>query len=285
MELKGSVFRKFDKNNLFQLSCSDVRERFHLTMLLLAVSLQTMKEYAWRSDRLAVLLPDCIMLWIAEIIVDWVSFKTKLICQTLFSVHIIILLFFQFKHAFITRFNAFPSTVYREYTVSLAYDMAQTRQETAFSDPSDLVARRMGFIPLPLSVAIARVLCTTLTPSLKPANIILVIFGYLILVTLRIFISIVILGRACDIISSHLHNQALNKDKDDKSTKDLGARDSPINNDPKLATAILSNSSVNLNSPTLNENVLSDKSCDINLLGLSKSVIRAGSEPLLHEPQ
>lgn len=75
VELKGSVFRKFDKNNLFQLSCSDVRERFHLTMLLLAVSLQTMKEYAWRSDRLAVLLPDCIMLWIAEIIVDWVGFR------------------------------------------------------------------------------------------------------------------------------------------------------------------------------------------------------------------
>lgn len=72
VELKGSVFKKFDKNNLFQLACNDVRERFHLTMLLLAVSLQTMKEYAWRADRLAVLLPDCIFLLIAEVIVDWV---------------------------------------------------------------------------------------------------------------------------------------------------------------------------------------------------------------------
>ena len=72
VELKGSVFKKFDKNNLFQLSCNDVRERFHLTMLLLAVSLQTMKEYAWRADRLAVLLPDCICLLIAEVLVDWV---------------------------------------------------------------------------------------------------------------------------------------------------------------------------------------------------------------------
>ena len=73
VELKGSVFKKFDKNNLFQLSCSDVRERFHLTMLLLAVSFQTMKEYAWRSDRLAVLLPDCIFLLFAEVFVDWVG--------------------------------------------------------------------------------------------------------------------------------------------------------------------------------------------------------------------
>ena len=74
VELKGSVFKKFDKNNLFQLECSDVRERFHLTMLLLAVSLQTMKEYAWRSDRLAVLLPDCIFLLLAEVVVDSVNF-------------------------------------------------------------------------------------------------------------------------------------------------------------------------------------------------------------------
>lgn len=71
--MKGSVFKKFDKNNLFQLACADVRERFHLMILLLAVSLQTMKEYAWKADRLAVLLPDCIFLLVAEVFVDWVK--------------------------------------------------------------------------------------------------------------------------------------------------------------------------------------------------------------------
>lgn len=55
-----------------------MRERFHLMMLLLAVSLQTMKEYAWRADRLTVLLPDCILLLIAEIIVDWVRLFVSL---------------------------------------------------------------------------------------------------------------------------------------------------------------------------------------------------------------
>lgn len=49
-----------------------MRERFHLTVLLFAVTLQTMKEYAWRTDRLAVLLPDCILLLLAEVLVDWV---------------------------------------------------------------------------------------------------------------------------------------------------------------------------------------------------------------------
>lgn len=51
VELKGSVFKKFDKNNLFQVSCSDVRERFHLFVLLFIVVLQTMKEYSWKEGK------------------------------------------------------------------------------------------------------------------------------------------------------------------------------------------------------------------------------------------
>ncbi len=43
------MFKKFDKNNLFQVSCSDVRERFHLFALLFVVVVQTMKEYGWKE--------------------------------------------------------------------------------------------------------------------------------------------------------------------------------------------------------------------------------------------
>ncbi|XP_072750936.1 protein TAPT1 homolog isoform X3 [Anoplolepis gracilipes] len=261
VELKGSVFKKFDKNNLFQLSCADVRERFHLTMLLLAVSLQTMKEYAWHSDRFAVLLPDCVILLFAEVLVDWV------------------------KHAFITRFNELPSTVYRDYTVSLAYDMTQARRETAFSDPSDLVARRMGFIPLPLGVAMARVLCTTLTPSARPANIILLLLAYLILVALRILNSLIILGKACDIISQ------TQVDKDDtglKSPSHKRANSADMKN-PNLGTAIFSNSAVSLNNVCLNEVFLNTEEtykteklqCNDEFTVVAKTVLRTGSEPLL----
>ncbi|XP_012539544.1 protein TAPT1 homolog isoform X2 [Monomorium pharaonis] len=264
VELKGSVFKKFDKNNLFQLACADVRERFHLLMLLLAVSLQTMKEYAWHSDRLAVLVPDCVILLLAEVVVDWL------------------------KHAFITRFNELPSTLYKDYTVSLAYDMAQTRRETAFSDPSDLVARRMGFIPLPLGVAIARVLCTTVTPSVRPANIILLLLAYLILVSLRILNSLIILGKACDIISSHAQ-----PGKDDfpaKSPSKNRANSVDMKN-PNLGTAIFSNSAVSLNNVCLNEAFLKPEEmqkseklqCNFDELttNVTKTVLRTGSEPLL----
>lgn len=117
VELKGSVFKKFDKNNLFQLTCADVRERFHLSVLLFIVVIQTMREYNWKQEQFCAMLPDCFWVLATEFVVDWI------------------------KHAFITRFNEIPIEVYREYTISIAYDVTQTRQKHAFSDHSDLVGK------------------------------------------------------------------------------------------------------------------------------------------------
>ena len=47
VELKGSVFKKFEKHNLFQMSCSDVRERFHLLFLLAVVGVRNLTEFSW----------------------------------------------------------------------------------------------------------------------------------------------------------------------------------------------------------------------------------------------
>lgn len=169
--------------------------------------------------------------------------------------------------------------------MSLAYDMAQTRRETAFSDPSDLVARRMGFIPLPLGVAITRVLCTTLTPSARPADIILLLLAYLILVSLRILNSLIILGKACDIMSSHAQ-----PGKDDVPTKFPKNRANSVDmKNPNLGTAIFSNSAVSLNNVCLNEVFLKPEEtqkceklqCNFDESNVTKTVLRTGSEPLL----
>jgi len=183
VELKSAVFKKFDKNNLFQLSCSDVRERFHLIVLLLVVTVQTMKEYSWKEERFWVLLPDCIMVILAEMTVD------------------------SLKHAFVTRFNEIPATIYHEYTLSLAYDLAQTKQKHAFAEHSDLVARRMGFIPLPLAVLAARII----SQSVKISNyggVITFLVAYACLVTFRILSNIITLGKACDLIDAHQKQRA-----------------------------------------------------------------------------
>nr|CAD7403531.1 unnamed protein product [Timema poppensis] len=197
VELKGSVFKKFDKNNLFQVSCSDVRERFHLSVLLFIVVLQTMKEYSWKEERFWVLLPDCLMVLMSEFLVDWI------------------------KHAFITRFNELPIAVYKDYTTSLAYDMAQTRQKHAFSDHSDLVARRMGFIPLPLGVVMVRVLGHAVSLD-NPASIILLVLAYSCLASFRVLNSILMLGHACDLIAEHQEEKS-------QATSWVSRATSPIN--------------------------------------------------------
>jgi len=137
-----------------------------------------MKEYSWKEETLWVLVPDCIIVLFAEMLVDWV------------------------KHAFITRFNELPFIIYRDYTLSLAYDMAQTRQKNAFTDHSDLVARRMGFIPLPLTVVMLRVLGHTVKIE-GAAAISLTVLAFICVTSFKILNSVTLLGIACDLINHH----------------------------------------------------------------------------------
>ena len=87
-ELKGTVFKKFDKNNLYQLTCADVRERLHLLVLLLVVSVRNLRELNWDVVYFGQLLPELLLVLVAEVIVDWV------------------------KHCFIAKFNEIPADVY-----------------------------------------------------------------------------------------------------------------------------------------------------------------------------
>ncbi|XP_034948710.1 protein TAPT1 homolog [Chelonus insularis] len=262
VELKGSVFKKFDKSNLFQLSCADIRERFHLIILLIILCLQTMKEYAWKYDRLEMLIPDCFILIVSELTVDWV------------------------KHAFISRFNEIPLTVFKEYTRSFAYDMVQSRQErTTLIDPSDLVARRLGFIPLPLSVAMGRALTATLNPTSKPSNFILYIVGYLVLVALRVLNSIIVLGKACNFINSHIKETSKNTKKSTTLLNRTRSVDIIKENIETSGMAMFSNSAISLNNVCLNDVFLNNVKVTKNIEEIPhvkyKNVVRAESEPLL----
>ncbi|KAF0312840.1 Protein TAPT1 [Amphibalanus amphitrite] len=219
VELKGSVFKKFDRNNLLQVACSDIRERFQYCILLMLVVVQTMKEFGWSeaqlwvllpdwciyllcptahlwvllpnwfmltvvadclfcpAAQLWVLLPDCVMVLIAELFVDWV------------------------KHAFITRFNEIPADIYREYTLTLAYDLIASKQKYAFSDHSDVVSHRMGFISLPLAALTARILMQSVRLS-GAASWLVLAAAYLALTAFRVLNTIIILGKACDLIDT-----------------------------------------------------------------------------------
>ncbi|XP_059407826.1 transmembrane anterior posterior transformation protein 1 homolog [Carassius carassius] len=172
VEIKGSVFKKFEKNNLFQMSNSDIKERFTNYILLLIVCLRNMEQFSWNPDHLWVLFPDVCMVIASEIAVDVV------------------------KHAFITKFNDITADVYSEYRASLAFDLVSSRQKNAYTDYSDSVSRRMGFIPLPLALVLIRVV----TSSVKiqgSLSIVCVVLFYLGMITLKVLNSIVLLGKSC----------------------------------------------------------------------------------------
>ena len=114
------------------------------------------------------------------------------------------------------RFNEVSAEVYKDYTISLAYDLAQTKQKRAFSDHSDIVSRRMGFIPLPLGVVMLRVIYTSVR-STNPGALAVVAMAYICLFTFRVLGSIVILGKACDLIDEH-------RSKQDKKKNDVEER-------------------------------------------------------------
>ncbi|XP_048852482.1 transmembrane anterior posterior transformation protein 1 homolog isoform X1 [Brienomyrus brachyistius] len=172
VEIKGSVFKKFEKNNLFQMSNSDIKERFTNYVLLLIVCLRNMEQFSWNPDHLWVLFPDVCMVIASEIAVDVV------------------------KHAFITKFNDITADVYSEYRASLAFDLVSSRQKNAYTDYSDSVSRRMGFIPLPLALLLIRVV----TSSVKiqgSLSCVCVLLFYLGMITLKVLNSILLLGRSC----------------------------------------------------------------------------------------
>ncbi len=103
--MKHSVFKKFDRNNLFQLSCSDCRERFHYVILLFVVCVRNLDQFDWDMSQFWPLIDFIVVVFIVEFFVDWV------------------------KHGFILKFNELSSEVYREYTLSLAHDMVKTKQD------------------------------------------------------------------------------------------------------------------------------------------------------------
>ncbi|MEQ2299235.1 Transmembrane anterior posterior transformation protein 1 [Ameca splendens] len=172
VEIKGSVFKKFEKNNLFQMSNSDIKERFTNYILLLIVCLRNMEQFSWNPDHFWVLFPDVVMVITSEVAVDVV------------------------KHAFITKFNDISADVYGEYRASLAFDLVSSRQKNAYTDYSDSVSRRMGFIPLPLALLLIRVVMSSVKIQ-GSLSFMCVLLFYLGMITLKVLNSIVLLGTSC----------------------------------------------------------------------------------------
>ncbi|KAF7315409.1 hypothetical protein MIND_00055600 [Mycena indigotica] len=154
VEIKGSVFKKFEKDNLFQITCADIVERFTLALMLFVVAFRNLIElsgsefsftegfilpksfgWVWGNNILWTISYPVLTVLVSEMLVDWL------------------------KHAFITKFNHIRPSVYERYTDVLCRDLAsgsavnrRGARKHAYVDQSPLVARRLGFASLPLAV-------------------------------------------------------------------------------------------------------------------------------------
>ncbi|KAJ5596286.1 hypothetical protein N7450_002744 [Penicillium hetheringtonii] len=139
VEIKSTVFRKFEKENLFQLTCADVVERFQLWLMLTIIASRNIVEtgaFSFIGDlgsvnsflpTLAQVLGPFLVVLGSEMFVDWL------------------------KHAYINKFNNYRPALYGRYLDVLAKDY----YTNAFGDQN--LTRRLGLPVIPLSCLFFRV--------------------------------------------------------------------------------------------------------------------------------
>lgn len=151
VEIKGCVFKKFEKDNLFQITCADIVERFTLSLMLLVVAFRNLIELSGSEFDFTggFVMPQSFGWFRGNNVIWTISYPvlTVIASETLVD---------WLKHAFITKFNHIRPSVYERYTDVLCRDLASGSRLAArkhcYVDQSPLVARRLGFASIPLAV-------------------------------------------------------------------------------------------------------------------------------------
>lgn len=128
VEIKSTVFKKFEKENLFQLTCADVVERFQLWLVLIIIAMRnivevgglsvlngaaTMAEGASEAIKKAPILPNSFTIlpsWTGEVLSPFIIvLGSEMLVDWL-------------KHGYISKFNCVKPAIYQRYLDVLAKD-------------------------------------------------------------------------------------------------------------------------------------------------------------------
>ncbi|GAA5983342.1 hypothetical protein JCM11641_006039 [Rhodosporidiobolus odoratus] len=166
VEIKGSVFKKFEKENLFQLTCADIVERFQLALMLFIIALRNLIELSSASSSSLFSFLPASFRSLATFSLP--SLPTLSLLQAIFSPAVVVLVSECFvdwlKHAFITKFNHIRPGVYGRFVDVLCKDLMAgftgkgKHEAEPFVDQSPSVARRLGFAALPMGCLVVRVI-------------------------------------------------------------------------------------------------------------------------------
>ncbi|KAJ4308496.1 hypothetical protein N0V94_009330 [Neodidymelliopsis sp. IMI 364377] len=164
VEIKGTVFKKFEKESLFQITCADVVERFQLWLMLLIIAMRNMVEVGGLSIQSSATSWTAMFTGASNATTNTsfagtsitpMSFTIfpKYIAQVLNPFLLVLgseMAVDWLKHAYITKFNQTKPQVYGKFFDVLAKDY----YSNAFSDPN--LTRRLGLPVIPLSCLFIR---------------------------------------------------------------------------------------------------------------------------------
>ena len=132
-EIKGSVFKKFDKHNLFQLACSDVTERFQLCLYMIIIFLVGIAQAgSIMMESVQSFLKIVLTMLICEACADWI------------------------KHAFIIKLNQLEPSLYGDFARVLRTDVLKSQKDKIVMERTYGIARRLGFPQIPLACVCVR---------------------------------------------------------------------------------------------------------------------------------
>ncbi|KAM0125630.1 hypothetical protein ACHAO1_010522 [Botrytis cinerea] len=153
VEVKGTVFKKFEKDNLFQLTCADVVERFQLWLMLMIIALRNIVEMGGFSSmassaseatsplRTSSMLPNSFTIlpgWSGEVLSPFfIVIGSEMLVDWI-------------KHAYISKFNGVKPAIYQRFLDVLAKDY----YTNAFVNQN--LIKRLGLPVIPLSCLFIR---------------------------------------------------------------------------------------------------------------------------------
>ena len=177
-EIKSFVFKKFDKQNLFQLSCADITERFQLVLFLVCINTVALAQAG--STWLEV-LPSHLM--VSNPHLFSLSTSTKPILSSdsnptscfqpnnpnlnitynkLNKVFIVLVcgeaIADWIKHAFISKFNFINANVYDDFAKVLRRDILNNHKDKIILDQTYAITKRVGLAQIPLGCVFVRYL-------------------------------------------------------------------------------------------------------------------------------
>lgn len=135
VEIKGTVFKKFEKENLFQITCADIVERFQLWLMLLIIAMRNVvevgglsirsSEASWTAMFTTVNATASTSFTASNIIPMSFTIFPKYIAQVLNPFLLVLgseMFVDWLKHAYITKFNQYKPDVYGKFFDVLAKD-------------------------------------------------------------------------------------------------------------------------------------------------------------------